>query len=115
MYVQPLPILCAGASITRNKGFSQKPAQDRAHSLQVLICRLIWIITLVERCKSRMAMYHHVDLSEARDLFGYGLYGVTGCTLPFLVEYSTSRAGKKFQDELMAIANCKTRHHLFAS
>ena len=46
--------------------------------------------------------------------FGYGLYGVTGCVLPFLVEYSTSRADEKFQDELMAIANCKTRHHLFA-
>lgn len=80
----------------------------------VWICRLIWIITLVERYKSRRAMYHQLDLSQAGDIFGYGLYGVTGCVLPFLVEYSTSRADEKFQDELMAIANCKTRHHLFA-
>lgn len=60
-----------------------------------------------------MAMYHQLDLSKAGDTFGHGLYGVTGCVLPFLVEYSTSRADKKFQDEVMAIANCKTHHHLF--
>lgn len=57
-------------------------------------------------------MYHQLDLSMAGDIFGYGVYGVIGCTLPILVEYSSSRADKKFQDELMVIVTCNIRHHL---